>query len=169
MRRQGGRGIKGEAFVTRSVMNTPLIGAAGPRQHRRKFTGKSEELRTTAVFGSAGRWQTEPPRGERPIAPQDATNQVCWGWSRLCRVGTLCVRQARSHPAFTPAGGWLTRALLRTANGKHVEACSAWVACTGGRGDDALRARYASAGDATRRRGESPDGRRRLVERNGHF
>jgi hypothetical protein len=28
-----------------------------------------------AVFGTAGRWQTEPPRGERPIAPQDATNQ----------------------------------------------------------------------------------------------
>ena len=31
-----------------------------------------------AVFGTAGRWQTEPPRGERHIAPQDATNQGCW-------------------------------------------------------------------------------------------
>ena len=62
-------GIKGEAFVTRSVMNTPLKAKPVLELEGCKVNGNGDELRTTACAATA-RTPTEPLRGERLCGPQ---------------------------------------------------------------------------------------------------
>ena len=60
--RTGGRESKGEAFVTRSVMNTPLQAKPVSRPLGRKVTGNGEELRETV------RWRVRTRPGNRRAA-----------------------------------------------------------------------------------------------------
>ena len=62
--------IKGEAFVTRSVMNTPLKAKPVLELEGCKVTGNGEEHRKTGANGRPAHAPTEPPRGERPRGPQ---------------------------------------------------------------------------------------------------
>ena len=62
-------GIKGEAFVTRSVMNTPLKAKPVLELEGCKVNGNGDELRKTACAATA-RTPTKPPRGERLCGPQ---------------------------------------------------------------------------------------------------
>ena len=70
----------GKAFVTRSVMKTPLQAQPVARERGSKFTGSSEEVRGTGARTSRP-MASKPPRGERPLAPQDATRHGSSGSS----------------------------------------------------------------------------------------
>ena len=63
-------GIKGEAFVTRSVMNTLLKAKPVLELEDCKVTGNGEEHRKTGANGRPAHAHSEPPRGERPCRPQ---------------------------------------------------------------------------------------------------
>ena len=96
--RPRGRGSKGEAFVTRSFMNTPLQAKPVPRHRGRRVTGQGEGLRKTA----ARQRRTEAHRNRRAASAPPAAGRS--DQMEVQRAQARCARDAQGGRRPSPKG-----------------------------------------------------------------